>query len=101
MFPFIYNNTWITDDKVLHFVFSIVISFFLYLFIVKYKKNTFIVYIVKTIVILAVISIIKEVRDYFTPWHNVEFWDVITNYIWFLFFIWVVSIINLCKTTNE
>jgi len=92
MFPFIYNNTWITDDKVLHFIFAFFITFLLYILFQYINKKSLhrwfseeriFIYI---LFILFFLGIGKEIRDSIIPWHNVEFMDILTNYFWMLFF---------------
>jgi VanZ family protein len=104
MFPFIYNNTWITDDKVLHFIFSFTITFILYnLFRYFYNKkywkgnytNKWIFY--KIFFIILFIGIIKELRDFVTPGHNAEIMDIIANFIGYFFFLFVLNIKKILR----
>ena len=93
MFPFIYNNTWIHDDKVLHFIFSFIISFWIYVYLkrkIQDKKK-----IISLIILLIFgLWIFKELLDSITPWRNVEIADILTNFIWMWFFLIILKIKN-------
>lgn len=129
MFPFIYNNTWITDDKVLHFISAFIISYFIYIFFKMINEGWFVTtlhtsfiynkneslflknlmnkFSLKRIVIitlftLLILGIWKEIKDFYTPWRNVEILDIITNYIWMAFFYFLLYIkINIFKLFNK
>jgi len=76
MFPFIYNNTWITDDKVLHFIVAFILSYIMYI----YKSK---ISIKKAFLIIIIISLVKEFFDLYTWKWNFELLDIFTNLLWF------------------
>jgi len=126
MFPFIYNNTGITDDKVLHFIFAFWLTAIFYFLLKKinkwyfdsefpmyfipfnfsklnnlfykfrnikfYNKLSEIKIFIIIFLILLILGIWKEIKDFYTPWRNVEILDIITNYIWMGFFYFLVYI---------
>lgn len=75
MFPFIYNNTWITDDKVLHFTFSIVITYILIKTVNLKKMEAF--------AVILIIWFVKELFDIISWTWNFETLDMLTNILWF------------------
>lgn len=107
MFPWIYNNFWIHDDKVLHFIFAFIITAWILILCKIIDNRIFLTnqtkifnlkrIIIITSIILLILWIGKEIKDYFTPWRNVEILDIITNYIWMFFFYCCYYIIWLFK----
>ena len=69
MFPFIYNTTWITDDKVLHFIIWLFI-FIIILKLLNYKLS---------FLIVLIIAILKEIIDLFLENHVTELLDIVST----------------------
>lgn len=87
MFPYIYNNTWITDDKVLHFIFSFIVSILIWNFLTNKNNKKF-----KLIITILIIWLIKEFLDKFYLFWNVEVLDLITNFLGMGFFLLLIKI---------
>ena len=93
MFPFIYNNTWITDDKVLHFlIWGAIFISLIHLFRIK-KTYSFL--------IIVFIAFWKEFFDYFNPKHNVELLDIIFTLIIPIFYYLLLLFLWKTKKNNN
>lgn len=98
MFPFIYNSVWLTDDKVLHIIVWFFVSLIIYIYIIFYKKSQHKLFLAYAVFVLLIVGILKEVSDYFRPWHNVEIMDIIANYVGFVLFIWVKELMRIISS---
>ena len=88
---------YIPEDKILHFIFSFLLTFLFIVLIniIKKKKNKKLNNIglfFSIFIFLLFLSLFKETWDFFHKGHNVEIKDILTNYIWgyFFFFIYIL-----------
>lgn len=92
MFIYIYNLTWIHDDKVLHFL----IGWFIFITLMLLLKN-----IKFSFFIVMFIAWIKEFIDYFIPSHNSELFDfLVTMIVPILIYIFIIIKKNVKYNKN-
>lgn len=88
---FLFNEYGITRDKIYHFIFWF-LSTFAFFLLFNNKEFKWKVFWSFNIVLL--MWIIKEVRDFYNPPSNVEFFDVVASQLWWFFAFLILLILR-------